>query len=317
MYWADYAYDGLRPTLRLYSSDFDRTYGDLLQDDHGVADYTERIRSIGADITLDFPGFESSQAITVGYRYRELTGLTPVPPWPGYDGVSPATGPLGSSHLAWFFSNAHRHPLSISPAGGRHVDLYLEHYQEGFGSEYTFTQASLDWNEYITLPSPRHVLAARLFVGGLTGGPPQQGLFSLGGGAPGNVESGPDDLTLLLRGYPPNTFRGEHVVLASLEYRFPLLEVGRGGVSAPFFLRRFHGALFVDAGEAWTDEAVRASDLHAGVGAEIRFDLFFSYGYPLTVRLGIAAGLDDAGGVYPTLGVSLPLGLSGSANPKR
>jgi hypothetical protein len=312
MHWADYAYDGLRPTLRISSSDFDRTYDDLLQDGHGAADYTERVRSVGAGITLDFPGFDSSQAITVGYRYRELSGLTPVPPWPGYEGVSPATGPLGSSHLAWFFSNAHRQPLSISPAGGRRVDFFLEHYQEGFGSEYTFTQSFLDWNEYLALPAPRHVLAARLFIGGISGGPPQQGLFSLGGGTPGAVESTPDDLALLLRGYPPHTFRGERAILASLEYRFPLLEVGRGGVSAPFFLRRLHGALFVDTGEAWTDEAFRAGDLHAGVGAEIRFDLFFSYGYPLTVRLGIAAGLDAEGGLYPTLGISMPQGLLGS-----
>ena len=69
----------------------------------------------------------------------------------------------------------------------------------------------------------------------------------------------------------------------------------------------------MDAGEAWTDGAFRAGDLHAGVGAEIRFDLFFSYGYPLTVRLGIAAGLDEEGGVYPTLGISMPQGLLGSA----
>jgi outer membrane protein assembly factor BamA len=316
MHWADYAYDGLRPTLRLFSSDFDRTYGDLLQDDHGVADYTERIRSIGANITLDFPGFESSQAITVGYRYRELSGLTPLPPWPGYDGVVPATGPLGSSRFAWSFSNAHRQPLSISPAGGRRVALSLEHYQEGFGSAYTFTQSSLDWNEYITLPSPRHVLAVRLFIGDMTGGPPQQGLFGLGGSSPGVVEYASDSQALPLRGYAPNTFRGERAVLAGLEYRFPLLEVGRGGVSAPFFLRRLHGAIFVDAGEAWSDEAFHASDLHAGVGAEIRFDLFFSYGYPLTVRLGIAAGLDREGGVYPTFGISMPQGFLGSAHPR-
>ncbi len=157
------------------------------------------------------------------------------------------------------------------------------------------------------------MLAARLFVGGMTGGPPQQALFGLGGGAPGDVDSAPDDLNLLLRGYAPNTFLGERAVLASVEYRFPLLEVGRGGVSAPFFLRRLHGALFVDAGEAWTDGPFRAGALHAGVGAEIRCELFFSYFLPLTVRLGIAAGLDDEGGVYPTLGISIPQGLPGSS----
>jgi WD40 repeat protein len=306
MYWADYAYDGLRPTLRLSSSDFDRTYGGLLQDAHGSADYTERRRSIGADVSLDFPGFDSSQAITVGYRYRELSGLTPVPPWPGYNGVQPATGPLGSTHLSWAFSNAHLLPLSISPTDGRRLEFGLEHYQEGLGSEYTFTQASLDWNEYVALPAPRHVLATRLFVGGIDGGPPQQGVFSLGGNAPGGIEYALDDTVLLLRGYPPDTFRGEQAVLVSLEYRFPLVEVGRGGVSAPFFLRRLHGALFVDAGEAWTDDTFRADGLHAGIGAEIRFDLLFSYFLPVTVRLGLAAGLGEEGGVYPTLGIQMP-----------
>jgi len=310
MHWLDYTYDGLRPTLRLSSSDFDRSYGGLLRDAHGIADYTERVRSIGADIGLDFPGFESSQAITVGYRYRELSALTPQPPWPDYDGTSPATGQLGSLRLAWSFANAQRQPLSISPADGRRVDIFLEHYQEGFGSEQTFTRAALDWNEYIALPLPRHVLAARLFIGGMTGGPPQQGLFGLGGSAPGGVESAPGDLTLFLRGYPPNTFRGERAVLAGLEYRFPLLEVGRGGVSAPCFLRRIHGALFVDAGEAWTDGTFHAGELHAGVGAEIRFDLFFSYFLPLTVRLGIATGLDREGGVYPALGIWIPQSLT-------
>ena len=59
--------------------------------------------------------------------------------------------------------------------------------------------------------------------------------------------------------------------------------------------------------------AFRADELHAGVGAELRFDLFFSYFLPLTVRLGIAAGLDEEGGVYPTLGISIPQGLPAAA----
>ena len=184
------------------------------------------------------------------------------------------------------------------------------------GSEYTFTQASVDWNEYVALPAPRHVLATRLFVGGMTGGPPQQGVFGLGGNPPGGIEYALDDTLLLLRGYPPDTFRGERAVLASLEYRFPLVEVGRGGVSAPFFLRRLHGALFVDAGEAWTDGAFRAGDLQAGIGTEIRFDLFFSYSLPLTVRLGLAVGLGEKGGVYPTIGIQMPQGLPGSATSR-
>jgi len=52
-------------------------------------------------------------------------------------------------------------------------------------------------------------------------------------------------------------------------------------------------------------------EVHAGVGAEVRFELFFSYVLPLTVRLGIAAGLDAGGGLYPTLGISIPQSLLG------
>jgi outer membrane translocation and assembly module TamA len=255
---------------------------------------------------------ESSQAVTFGYRYRDLSELTPLPPWDGYDGELPATGPLGSTRLAWAFSNAHLQDLSISPADGRRVAVGLERYQEGFGSDCSFTRAVFDWSEYLSLPSPRHVLAVRLFLGGASGEVPPQGAFRLGGEAPGDIGYDLDDHSLPLRGYPPNSFRGERAAFAGLEYRFPLLDVGRGGVSFPFFLRRLHGALFVEAGEAWDDGAFSAGDLHAGVGAELRFDLFFSYFLPKTVRLGIAAGLDEGGGVYPTLGIRMPQGLLGS-----
>jgi len=317
MYLADYAYDGLRPTLRLYASDFDRTYDDLLQDAGGAADYTERERTVGAEVRFDFPGLESSRAVALGYRYRDLSALTPLPPWDGYDGALPATGPLGSTRLAWAFSNAHLQDLSISPEDGRRVALGLERYQEGVGSECSFTRAVLDWSEYLPLPAPRHVLAARLFLGGAGGDVPPQGAFRLGGEAPGDIGYDLDDHSLPLRGYPPNTLRGERAVLAGLEYRFPLLDVGRGGVSLPFFLRRLHGALFVDAGEAWDDGAFSAGEMRAGVGAELRLDLYFSYFLPMTVHLGVAAGLDEGGGVYPTLGIRMPQGLLGSAMTTR
>lgn len=313
MHLADYAYDGLRPTLRLYSWDFDRTYGGLLRDAGGAADYTERARSLGAEATLAFPGFDFSQAITAGYRYRELSGLTPLPPWDGYGGTLPAIGSLGSARLGWAFSSASRQSYSISPEDGRRISLGLERYQRGLGSDRSFTRATLDWSEYLALPAPRHVLVARAFLGGAAGDAPPQGAFSLGGDAPGDIGYALDDEALSLRGFAPGTFRGERAVLAGLEYRFPLLEIGRGGVSAPFFLRRLHGALFVDAGGAWNGGGVSTDDLHAGIGAEVRLDLLFSYFLPATVRLGIAAGLDERGGVYPTLGLWLPQGLLGGA----
>ena len=193
MHWADYAYDGLRPTLRLSSSDFDRTYGDLLQDDHGAPTTpsasapsaptspstspasTPRRQSPSATATANSPGSPRC-------RRGRVTTASCRRPARSVPRISPGPSPTPTASRS-----------RSAPRAAGVLDLWLEHYQEGFGSEYTFTQASLDWNEYIALPAPRHVLAARLFVGGMTGGPPQQGVFSLGGGAPGGVEYAPDD----------------------------------------------------------------------------------------------------------------------------
>jgi outer membrane protein assembly factor BamA len=316
MHVASYAYDGLRPTFRLLSWDFDATFAGMLRDESGSADYTERTRAVGAEATLAFPGLDASHALTLGYRHRSVSALTALPPWPEYAGELPAIGGLGSSRLAWSYSGAHRQAFSISPEDGQQLELGVERYQRGLGSERSFTAATLDWRGYVGGAGDRHVLAARAFVGGATGDSPPQGAFSLGGAAPGDVGATLDSRTLPLRGYPLNAFRGEHAVLAGLEYRFPLLEAGRGGVSAPFFLRRLHGALFVDAGEAW-DDRFSAGRLSTGVGAEIRLDLTFSYFVPLTVYFGVAAGLDEQGGVYPTLGIWMPQGVLGTATANR
>jgi Tol biopolymer transport system component len=313
MHAAAYAYDRFRPTFRLLSWDLDRTYAGLLRDAPFAADYTERTRALGVEAALEFPGRDASRAIALGYRHRQLSALTPLPPWPGYAGELPAIGALGSWRAAWSYSSAHRQPYSISLEDGQQLELGLERYQHGLGSERTFTAATLDWRGYAGLPAARHVLAAHLFVGASGGDSPPQGAFSLGGEPLGDVGYTLDSRSLPLRGYPFNAIRGAQAVLAGLEYRFPLLEVGRGGVSAPLFLRRLHGALFVDAGEAWDDGGFDAGRLRTGVGAELRMDLTFSYFLPLTVRLGVAAGLDEQGGVYPTLGIWVPQGFLGGA----
>jgi outer membrane protein assembly factor BamA len=307
-----YAYDGLRPTLSLLSSDLDRTYVDLLATPSGAADYTERERTFGAQVTLSFPGFESSQAVSLGYRYRYLSALSaPLPAAPAAE--TPATGSLGATRLAWAFSSARRQEFSISPEGGRTLQLALELALEGLGSERSFTRASADWVEYLRLPWRRHVLQARLFTGSSGGDVPLQGAFALGGESPGDVSLSFDDASLPLRGYPLNAFRGEKALLLGAEYRFPLDEYGRGGDTAPFFWRRLHGALFVDAGEAWDGGGFSAGELRTGIGAELRLDLTFSYSLPLTLRLGVAWGLDEEGGVYPTLGISAPPAILGAA----
>jgi hypothetical protein len=136
-----------------------------------------------------------------------------------------------------------------------------------------------------------------------------QGAFQLGGDMPGDVTLSIDDRDVYLRGYAFGEFRGRRAGLVSLEYRLPLANIERGTGQGPFFFRRLHGAVFAEAGNAWNEGALHASDAKRAVGAELRLDLDFSYRLPLTLRLGIAKGLDEQGLKQLTLNAWVPFGV--------
>ncbi|HEY8485978.1 MAG TPA: BamA/TamA family outer membrane protein [Limnochordales bacterium] len=118
----------------------------------------------------------------------------------------------------------------------------------GLGGTFTFNKFESSFSHYIPVRWPRstHVLAFRIGAGHSTGELPDQEWFRLGGS-----ES--------LRGYDLSAFSGESMMVASLEYRFPVVK--------PVW-----GVLFLDAGQVapqnaslnWTD-----MKLDAGVGVRI------------------------------------------------
>jgi len=147
---------------------------------------------------------------------------------------------------------------------------------------------------------------ARVFSGSSTGETIPQGAFQLGGDKPGDVTLSIDDTAVYLRRYPVNSFRGQKAGLASLEYRFPITNIERGSGTTPFFSRRPHGAVFAEAGNAW-DGPFHGSDLKRSVGAEARLDMYLSYFIPITLRLGIATGLDEKGETQIIFGLWVPV----------
>jgi outer membrane protein assembly factor BamA len=149
------------------------------------------------------------------------------------------------------------------------------------------------------------VLAVRAFGGISTGRPLPQGAFALGGDSPGDITLGVGDQSVYLRGYPENAFRGQRAGLASLEYRFPLVNIERGGGQTPFFARRLHGAVFAEAGNAWDGE-YHSSEAKRAVGAELRLDLSIAYHLPVTLRLVVAKGLDEKGEGQFNFGLWMP-----------
>lgn len=294
--WYDlnYRYDGSFPSLRLIAQDMDMSYAGLLEQKAGFIareNYVERARVL--DASLIFPLFELDRQhdLSLGYRRKIIGGLSPVPPWAGYDGAIPAQGVLASGRAGYFFNNASRYGYSISPEDGRSIEVGYERLGRKIGSDFNLEKYSFDWHEYVDFPFDHHVLLLRAYAGKSAGDVIPQRAFQLGGDNPGDLTINVIEQNVYLRGYPVNQYRGQKVGLMSAEYRFPVRNLEEGFSNTPFFFKRLHGAVFAEAGNAW-DAAYSRSDLKRAVGLEARMDMSLAYSFPVTVRLGIAKALD-------------------------
>ncbi len=293
-YEFNYAYDGLYPTIRVAASDVDRTFSDLLIDATGSKDYVQREKTLDASLLFPLLKFQKQHALLIGYRRKEISALTQLPPWPGYRGPLPAEGTLASGRAVYLFNNAKKYGFSISPEDGRTIEVGYKRYDKSIGSDFDITKYTADWHEFINFPWKHHVLQVRAFAGNSAGDVMPQGAFQVGGDNPGDTLLQVDDESVYLRGYRINEFRGRKAALASLEYRFPIKDIELGWSSTPVFLRRVHGAVFAEAGNAW-DNAFRSREFKRSAGAEVRLDTNLTYYLPITFRIVYAHGFDDKG----------------------
>lgn len=163
-----------------------------------------------------------------------------------------------------------------------------------------------DFRHYIPLDKWGLTSIAARFSGGASFGPnPQQ--FFIGGmdgmwlnydySNQGIPISNAEDYSLVTPGYPLRGYNygeqiGSKYGLVNLEFRYPLLLFGSGGI-LPSLLQLLSGTVFVDAGAAWSDKLSLTStnlegktvtdDLRLGTGIGLRS---FVLGFPL--RLDVA-----------------------------
>jgi hypothetical protein len=295
VYGFDYAYDRFRPTLSVHAYDTDVTHFELLATADGdEEDYTERWQQAGLSVAIPFLGLESSHLVTLeGFR-RQFDALTDLEETVPSDETRPAEGVAVTGRLTYDFVNYSFPAAAVSPEDGRRVRLSVERSGEVLDGDYEMGRYLADWTEFVDLPWRHHVLRANLFYGHADGDLLPQRAWQIGGDSLGDLPTMPDDTALTLRGYAPNAFRGQKAAAAGLEYRFPLLDVQRGGKTAPFFFRRLHGALFAEGASAWDDD-FDSDGVRTGVGAELRLDMVLGYFLPVTLRLVVAKGLDDDG----------------------
>jgi len=124
-----------------------------------------------------------------------------------------------------------------SPTTGNKVNLSLE--VGSFGGDFNFQKASIEHQHYRVAGDHNQVWAIRGMYGYARGDMTEFNQFRLGGQGS-------------LRGYRDDQFRGNRLLLGSIEYRFPLH-------------KRVQGALFADFGGVW-DTGLRPRNMKGSIG---------------------------------------------------
>lgn len=159
----------------------------------------------------------------------------------------------------------------------------------------TVLQATAELRQYVVNPLiPNHVLAVKLGGGYTVGANQFLGNYQLGGSVGDSAFVSVPDATRMLRGYARRADVGDRYWLTSAEYRLPLWQIQHGFGTLPVYARNLSGAVFVDAGNAFTG-ATELSDAFdgtlVGVGAELTTRWAVGWGAFITGRIGYGVGL--------------------------
>ncbi|HEY6911494.1 MAG TPA: BamA/TamA family outer membrane protein [Myxococcales bacterium] len=253
--------------------------------------------AIGGSLTAAFPFSQvaRSQAISLTYELNRLSvHANPL-------GVATSPGLLGAATLRYSWSDARRFVRSISPEEGGRFSAAFRFSDRALGSDFSFWQLSTTGSKYFALPFAtdgvpwHHALALRASFGVSDGDLSNRHDFFLGGFQQGNpltsVINPANAPVRILRGFAADAFHGTAFALGSAEYRFPIWNVETGPWTLPVYLRRLHGAVFCDAGDAFSFNR-HDFGLHAGAGAELRAETVLGWILPVDLRFGCARGLE-------------------------
>jgi hypothetical protein len=295
----DYVYNRLWPSFGLTGTRTASLENDLIIDGLNVP-YRRHFLSASASTGLPvLREPEASADLSFGYTYSAYAPAGPLPITDPTHGITikPEIGPDADLFLAWSFSNAHSWAYSISAQEGRRLQLSLQVSDPSLGSRFHTTEVTWAWTEYLTPPWARLQALALTYSGGVGIGD-KRAFFGLGGFVDQDLVRSlflnRRQCCTFLRGYKPNTAVGDQFHLFSAEFRSPLVWLERGYATFPIYLRRFHGALFTDAGNAFYGR-FRPQDLRYGVGGELRFQFTLAYYIDADLQLGVARGLSKGG----------------------
>ena len=177
---------------------------------------------------------------------------------------------------------------SISPEEGGRVSGTVEAARSTTFDGAGGGSATVDGRGYLRA-WPRHAaIAVRGAAAGSWGDEAVRRVFSASGNDPqtGGFTFGSDAIGLL-RGVAEDRVLGHRAAVVNVDYRLRLAHVERGIGTIPVFLKAVHGAVFADAGNAWSGR-FHASDLRYSIGAELSIDTVLVFVAPVTFTGGVA-----------------------------
>ena len=258
----------------------------------------------GANVGLSFPWSDAWHAsqLRVGAELVSLDGFEapgPTRPRPGL--VTELTLSLGLAHL--------ESPVeAISPEQGYSLSVEPRFASTELGGDFSYGAVSATAAGYLRVPPLRHhVLAAIARAAAGSGDLGSRRLFRLGGPQLRDpvldlLYAGAVLSSQTLRGYDPDAFSGQRLVLGTLEYRFPLADLETGPFTLPIWVGKLHAAAFAEAGDA--GGPISLEGLHPSAGLELRLDLAAGIAAG-QLRGGWAYGFDrfEGGGPHAYLGI--------------
>lgn len=277
---ASYAYDRWRPTLFANASDETDPW----------RDGEIRTRETNAGLLVPFRRVRWSQSL-LGAMHSSTDRLF-CSECPDDDR---STIVRRAMRAGWLLNAARSFGYSISTEEGWTASVATEFTREALGADGDGGSTTIDLRAYVPA-APRHgVIALRAAAASAWGDDRVRRIFSASGNGPqpGGLRFGSDAIGLL-RGVDDDELLGRHAVVLNADYRLPLMRIDRGAGTLPVFARALHGAVFVDAGNAWTDRFDRA-DVTASVGAELSLDAVLGYALPITLTTGGAWVSQDRG----------------------
>lgn len=126
---------------------------------------------------------------------------------------------------------------------GRRYSLSAEFAGKALGGEFNYNKYTAEGRQYLKV-GKEQVVALRLTAGYADGHMPDSGRFAVGGAD-------------TLRGYEDDEFKGDKMLAATAEYRFPVA-------------KKVQGVVFTDIGKAWEGEGYKLNDLEASAGVGLR-----------------------------------------------